>query len=130
MEMKKLVNIRFLGVFLVIADLPDLYSQDTASWFSEYKTVIPGKQYEANALHEFFFGTHWRPVWLTSVRAPVISLQTYGGGLVPTEKGSGLQTKSLKFKAGDGREYKFRSLDKDPKSVPLGFEGSLPEAII
>ena len=35
----------------------------------------------------------------------------------PKKKGGGKQTKSLSFKAGDGREWKFRSIDKDPTAV-------------
>ena len=36
------------------------------------------------------------------------------GGLTATQRGGGEQTKSLRFKGADGREYQFRSLDKDP----------------
>jgi len=85
------------------------------SWFREFRTVIPGKHFEAGWFHEFFFGTHWRDVWTTPVRIGVVDLDKYGSGLTPIKKGGGLQTSSLRFKGKDGKEYKFRLLDKDPK---------------
>lgn len=107
------------------------YSQTEADWFSEYKIVIPGKNYEAGAIHEFFFGSHWRDVWTTPVKVGVVNLSAYGGGLTPTEKGGGQQTKALKFKGGDGKEYKFRSLDKDPKkTLPPELQESIAKDII
>jgi hypothetical protein len=116
--MKKLIKTS-VPVFLLflILFVPNSNSQDSASWFKEYRTVIPGKHYEAGGLHRFFFGAHWRDIWTTPVSVPVVDLQKYGGGLTPTEKGGGLQTKSLKFKGGNGTEYKFRTLDKDPRKT-------------
>ncbi len=108
-----------------------IYPQTDTDWFSEYKTVTPGKNYDAGAIHEFFFGSHWRDIWTTPVKAGVINIKKYGGGLTPTEKGGGLQTKALKFKGGDGKEYKFRSLDKDPKkTLPRELQESVAKHII
>ncbi len=107
------------------------YSQVDPAWFSEYKTVVPGKRYDAGWLHEAFFGAHWRDVWTTPVKVGVVNMNTYGGGLTPTEKGGGLQTKALKFKGSDGKEYKFRSLDKDPKkTLPLELQESIAKDIV
>ncbi|MEO8452353.1 MAG: hypothetical protein ABI647_21355, partial [Gemmatimonadota bacterium] len=36
----------------------------------------------------------------------------HAGGLKPTKKGGGFQTKGLRLKAADGRVYQFRSVDK------------------
>ena len=94
-----------------------IYPQTEADWFAEYRTVIPGKNYDAGVIHGFFFGSHWRDVWTTPVKVGVINLSKYGGGLTPTEKGGGLQTKALKFKGADGKEYKF------PKNPATGTSG-------
>jgi hypothetical protein len=107
---------RSLTILFIVLIITPILSQD-AKWFSGYKTVIPGKNYEAGWFHELFFGSHWREVWCTPVKVPVIDMQKYGDGLTPTEKGGGLQTKGLKFKGADGNEYKFRSMDKDPKKT-------------
>ena len=44
----------------------------------------------------------------------MLDLDSFAGGLTATQRGGGEQTKSLRFKGADGREYQFRSLDKDP----------------
>ena len=83
----------------------------------ESVTVAPGPRYRAGALHRFFFGSHYRRVWTTPIRVPVLRLQEFAGGLKPTQRGGGMQTKSLRMTAPDGREYQFRSIDKDPTPV-------------
>jgi hypothetical protein len=47
----------------------------------------------------------------------VLDLRTFAGGLTPVSKGGGQQTKSLLFRAPDGREFFFRSVDKDPSAT-------------
>ena len=76
-------------------------------------TVIAGAGYRADALHSFLLGSKYRELWTTPVRVPVLDLSRYAGGLTPVQRGSGKQTRSLRFKAGDGKEYNFRSVDKD-----------------
>jgi hypothetical protein len=51
------------------------------------------------------------------VRVKVLDLDTFAGGLTPVEAGGGFQTKSLRFTGKDGRQYKFRSVNKDPRAV-------------
>ena len=80
-------------------------------------TVAPNAKYSAGLLRRFFFGPHYRRLWATPIRVPVLKLQDFAGGLKPTEKGGGMQTKSLRLEAADGRQYQFRSIDKDPTPV-------------
>jgi len=84
---------------------------------AESVTVVPGPQFKAGGLHRLFFGTRYRETWTTPIRVPVLRLDRFGGGLTPTQKGGGAQTKSLRFTGAGGREYQFRSLEKDPTSV-------------
>ncbi len=129
----KIPIIKYFIIILIISDAISVisFSQTDPAWFTEYKTVIPAKHYDAGAIHEFFFGSHWRDIWTTPVKVGVIDINKYGGGLTPTEKGGGLQTKGLKFKGGDGKEYKFRSLDKDPKkTLPLELQESIAKDIV
>lgn len=126
---KKQLLILIIFIYFLIPD--SKYSQTPTEWFSGYKTITPGKEYEAGAIHELFFGSHWREVWITPVKAGIVDLSKYGGGLTPTEKGGGLQTKALKFKGNDGKEYKFRSLNKDPKkTLPLELQESIAKDVI
>ncbi|MCB0549539.1 MAG: BamA/TamA family outer membrane protein [Phaeodactylibacter sp.] len=76
-----------------------------------------GAHYAAGALHRLFFGPHYRTSWAAPVMAPVLRLDTAYGGLEVLERGGGRQTISLKMQTEDGRQYVFRSVDKDPVSA-------------
>jgi hypothetical protein len=90
-----------------------------------YEIVIAG-DYQASGFSRFFIGDHWRDLWITPIKIPVLDLHTFAGGLSPVRKGGGLQTKSLRFIGSDGREYKFRSTDKDVRrSLPPDFKESI-----
>ncbi len=73
--------------------------------------------YKAGAVHRFFLGSGYRELWTQPITAPVLDLATFSGGLVAEKKGGGRQTKNLKLEGKDGREWKFRSIDKDPTTV-------------
>src|ERR1041384_1810156 len=77
-------------------------------------TVTAGPQYRAGWLHRVMLGRHYRDLWTTPVRVAVLDLARVAGGLTPTKRGGGRQTKSLRFQGVDGRVYVFRSVDKDP----------------
>ena len=97
----------------------------------KFITIIFGNHYSAGALHRFFFGDHWRDLWATPIQVEVLDLENFAGGLTPTERGSGFQTMSLRFKGGDGKEYKVRSLDKDPTRIlPDELQGTFVEDIV
>ena len=76
--------------------------------------VIPGEHYRAGALHRMLFGDHWRSLWTSPMDVEVLDLQNFAGGLKPYKKGGGFQTISLRFRGADGKEYRFRTVDKDP----------------
>ncbi|HEY9504890.1 MAG TPA: hypothetical protein VIQ27_02860 [Gemmatimonadales bacterium] len=80
----------------------------------ETLTIAPGSQYEAGWLQRWLFGAHYRDLWTTPLEAPVLDLDAFAGGLTASRRGGGEQTKSLRLQGADGREYQFRSLDKDP----------------
>ncbi len=77
-------------------------------------TVIPGPHYRAGWFHRLFLGDHYRQLWTQPIRVPVLDLSRFAGGLTPMCRGGGLQTKSLRFRDADRRQYVFRSVDKDP----------------
>src|SRR2546427_11896629 len=85
-----------------------------ASGSSDSVVVTPGAHYRAGGLHVLLFGRHYRDLWTTPIRVEVLNLSTFAGGLHPTRRGGGKQTRSLRFKGADGREYQVRPLDKDP----------------
>jgi hypothetical protein len=95
------------------------------------ETRAAGPQFQAGPLHKFFFGPHHRNLWAIPVEAPILNLQTFAGGIKPTKTGGGFQTRSLRFKSGDGREFAFRSMDKDPaKALPPDLRGTVAASIV
>ncbi len=76
-----------------------------------------GPRYQASGLHGFLFGKEYRSLWSTPISVPSLDLPVFAGGLKPVSKGGGQQTKSLLLVAQDGREFFFRSVDKDPSAT-------------
>ena len=76
--------------------------------------VVAGPEYRAGAIKRLLLGRSYRELWTTPVSVPVLDLRTFAGGLTPTETGGGNQTLSLRFRGADGKEYAFRSVNKDP----------------
>jgi len=79
----------------------------------------------------FFWGDHYRDAWTASLRIEVLDLQKFAGGLAPLRRGGGRQTKSLRFLGADGREYSFRSIDKDPaQALPPLFRTTIAARVV
>ena len=96
--------------------------QDTVS-------VTAGERYRARSeIHATLLGERYRELWTSSIRVPVLDLGTFGGGLTPIRTGGSRQTRSLRFRAGDGREYEFRPIDKElGAAMPDWAKGTLVE---
>jgi len=78
-------------------------------------TVIAGEEYEAGFIHRIFIGKHYRKAWTTPVQdIPYLDLDNIYGGLNAYAKGGAAQTRSVRFKSGDGQVFAFRSVNKDP----------------
>jgi hypothetical protein len=92
--------------------------------------VVAGRQYGAGGFHRFFFGGDYRELWTLPLRVAVLDLATEAGGLTPTTKGGGFQTKSLRFRGADGYEYGFRSVDKKPAVLPDELRETIVEDIV
>lgn len=93
--------------------------------------VVPGARYQAGWLHRFFLGNHYRHLWTTPIEVERLDLARYAGGLTPTGKGGGQQTRSLRFRSGDGREFAFRSVDKDPSAIlPPELRGTVANEVV
>jgi hypothetical protein len=106
-----------IGLVLMTSPGMRLAGQEPDSIPEERKLQAAGPRYQASGLHRFLFGPEYRSLWSTPVSVPVLDLRTFGGGLKAVSKGGGLQTKSLLLTARDGREFFFRSVDKDPSAT-------------
>lgn len=76
----------------------------------------PGK------FHRLFFGENYRKEWAAPTKLPVIRISEINGGLTPTQLGGGFQSKSLRLKDKDGKEWVIRSVEKTPDKL-------LPDAL-
>ncbi len=128
--MIRLTSIAVIGGMLGGA-LPARSQSPPSSWFKDSVTVVAGKHYAKSGLYRFFFGAHYRDLWTTPIRVPVLDLATFAGGLTPKRAGGGQQTKSLRLEGADGKEYQFRSVDKDPSAVlPAGLRETFADRVI
>jgi hypothetical protein len=93
-------------------------------------TVTAGERYRAGSLHQALFGREYRAAWTTPVRVEVLDPARFAGGLTVEQAGGGLSTESLRMKGRDGREYTFRSVDKNAaRAVPEDLQGSFIQDI-
>lgn len=79
----------------------------------------------------FVWGEGYRDVWATPVTFDVLDIGTEGGGLVPTQRGGGLQTTSLRLDGADGREYGLRLIEKGGTSqIPEELRGGVAGSVV
>src|SRR5438445_169326 len=107
---------RWIGLGLAAALTPVGLAGQTAAQAGPptRQTVVAGAHYRAGWLHRLFLGAHYRDLWGTPVEVEVLDLSRFAGGLTPTGCGGRRQTKVLRLLGKDGRQYVFRSIDKDP----------------
>lgn len=115
--MSRLATI-LLGAAGAVPAAAQLAAQELAPFVgSDSVTVVADSTHGAGGLHRFFFGTHYRDLWTAPMRVPILDLARFDGGLTPTKRGGGFQTKSLRFKSANGREWAFRSMEKDARTI-------------
>ena len=95
-----------------------VFAQDS----THYKTIQAGPEYKKSPTHQSLWGKHYRKEWATPVRVKMVTLDTLAGGLTPYEIGGSRQTKSVKLRDKNNREYVLRSIDKT-------FSGALPKVV-
>ena len=101
----------------------------------EFKTktvkVKASEIYKATNLKKTFFGTNYRDVWEEEVEVELFDITKEKGGLTPIKMGGGLQTKSLRLEAKNGKQYVLRSVEKYPeKSLPDFLKKTIAVSII
>lgn len=67
--------------------------------------------------HRWLFGENYRKEWAVPVKMPVFHISKIYGGLEPVKEGGGMQSKSLRLRAKDGKEYVLRSVEKTPDKL-------------
>ncbi|NDK57048.1 hypothetical protein [Pontibacter fetidus] len=99
-----------------VKQVPDAPANaSTVTNYADSTITLPaGVHYKRGALHTFFYGKHYRPVWYTPVTVKVLDIGTAYGGLKPVQMGGSRQTISLRTETANGTEYVLRSIDKEP----------------
>lgn len=87
-------------------DFPESYPETVMA------SVYDADRADKSAFFETLWGARYRDVYGTKVEAKVAILDTLYGGLTPVRKGGGNQTKSLRLKDKEGRNYNMRGIKK------------------
>ncbi|WP_053978058.1 metallophosphoesterase [Mangrovimonas xylaniphaga] len=77
----------------------------SASLYSKEET-------EKSNFYKFLWGERYRQYYSTPVTAKTVNLDTLYGGLIPIRKGGGTQSRSLRLKDADGKQYVMRAVRK------------------
>ncbi len=85
---------------------PDFSNTKTASVYTTEET-------DKGGVYKTLWGKRYREDFSTPVTVPTVDLDTLFGGLTPARKGGGHQSKSLRLKDKDGREYVMRAIRKN-----------------
>jgi hypothetical protein len=89
-------------------------------------TVVAGPGFDGTGPRRWLMGDMYRDLWTTPIEVPVLDVKTYAGGLKPTKRGGGMQTKTLRLEDKNGLEYSFRTILKDHAwTIPEGLEGTI-----
>jgi hypothetical protein len=113
-----------LSLLLLCGVGGSLYAADAVT--QQTRLAVAGEQYGKPPGGLFFFGQDYRDLWTTPVQVEVLDLQGVAGGLRPVTRVGGNSTKGLALKGADGRDYTFRSVNKDlSRTVPVEFQDSV-----
>ena len=91
----------------VFTTYPASFPENKAASIYTDEEVVKGGGYK------WFWGDRYRDDYGVKVKAPTVNLDTLFGGLKPVRKGGGHQSKSLRLKDKQGREYVMRALRKN-----------------
>ena len=87
--------------------------------------AFASNQYRAGNTKKKLLGRNYRDIWLQEHEVPVFDIGTEHGGLKIVQRGGGMQTKSLRLQARDGRQYVLRSIEKYAEgAVPKAFQNT------
>ncbi|MEO6818144.1 MAG: BamA/TamA family outer membrane protein [Ginsengibacter sp.] len=101
-------------------------------FFKDSVEVAINKNYaNISGFHRFISGDNYRAEWATPVHLKVFRINKEMGGFAIQKLGGGKQTKSLKLKDKNGKNWALRTVDKDPEGVvPIELLGTAAQKIV
>ncbi|MFD0798887.1 metallophosphoesterase [Maribacter chungangensis] len=91
-------------------NITELYEEDFPKEVAA--SVYSDDEIDKSAFFKWVWGERYRKFYGTKVTAPTVRLDTLFGGLTPVKKGGGHQSKSLRLRDKEGKEYVMRALRK------------------
>jgi hypothetical protein len=120
----------FLFICFILLNSTGFSQLDTDS-SQQYQKIVAGRQYKKSSFHQWLWGKHYRKDWASPVNVKLLNLDTINGGLTAYEQGGGRQSKTLRLRNAQGKEYVLRSIDKSfGKALPEIYRGTFIENII
>lgn len=100
----------------------------TPKAFPDSVTVTPAPYFQAGGFKRFLLGGNYRKEWATPVRVKVFDMT----GWEPLRRGGGMQTRSLRLRGTDGKEYVLRSVEKyvSDAALPEEFRGTFVKDLV
>ena len=102
---------------LALYGRPALAAEAEGSEGAGSRQVVIAPAYKKGGLERCLWGSDYRALWAATIAVEVLDLKTFAGGLKPLFRVGGQETKGLAMKGGDGRDYTFRGIDKDPTQI-------------
>jgi len=105
---------------------------DAVDFTGQTKTSAATEALSASGGKKFLLGENYRKEWQQKIEGvPVFDLAAEHGGLKIVKRGGGMQTKSLRLEAENGRQYVLRSIEKFPeKAVPAALRGTVAADVV
>jgi predicted MPP superfamily phosphohydrolase len=103
--------------------------------FAKYKdsiSISASEKYPlVKGLKRSVMGQNYRAEWSAPVNMKVFNIKKEKGGLTILSFGGGKQTKSLRLKDKNGKEWVLRAVDKNPtKALPENFRGTFAQDLV
>ncbi len=119
----------FIALILMTILNAPTYAQSADD--STYITIPASGKYQKSPGYQKKWGEHYRKEWAMPVKFSKVNIDTLAGGVKPYQSGGGRQSKSLRLRDKDEREYVLRSIDKSfGKALPEIAQGTFIETLV
>ena len=106
-------------------NIPNIKYKDTVN------ISASDKHQPIKGFREFMLGQNYRKEWSTPVNMKVFNITKERGGFTAMGLGGGKETKTLRLKDKNGKEWILRSVDKIPTgALPPEFRASIPPDLV